>query len=360
MGFLPIFGARVSRSVGRKGVRPRAICPVSTWSLATGANGQVMIVGSVAPGSMLVDNNARPYTFTGGSIAGATGLVKRGPGILVLGNSNSYSGATLIQSGRVAVYMNGALGSISQGTTVSSGAALLLAGDVNYVLPEALSITGQGPAGQGALENTGGNNVYAGPVTATGNATIGVSNGSLAISGKVSLPPSAVLDKNGSGALSLQNGIDWGSSSAITVTAGTLRLEPLAGSPITVSASSPTLTVLGGVTRVNASGQDPLTDAQNPTQHVKIVNNALNGFVIEAGAVGVDQISGPGSTLVADGASLTANRIVQSGLSLGAGGRVTLRPGGGTSVINSLNINAVIAGAPTTSAVYPHPWRRRR
>jgi autotransporter-associated beta strand protein len=316
-----------------------------------GVNGQVRIAGSVAPGSVMVDNNTRPYVFMGGSISGATGLVKRGPGLLSVTNANTYAGATLVQAGRLALYVDGGLGSTSQGTTVSPGASLSLPGGVNYSLPEPLTISGQGPTGQGALENSGGDNLFAGPVTVSGNATIGATSGNLALTGRVTLPASTTLDKNGPGVLSLRGGIDWGSSSGIRVTAGTLRLEPVAGSVVTVSNTAPTLTVAGGAAHINSLGQYPLTDTQSPWQRVNIVNNVPNGLVIEAGAVFAGELTGPGSTIVNAGAHLITDRISQSGLSIGAGGRVSLRPGSGTSSIHSLGLNAVIALVPEENIV---------
>jgi autotransporter-associated beta strand protein len=273
-------------------------------------------------------------------------VVKRGPGLLSVINSNTYAGATLIQAGKLAIYSNAALGSASQGTTVSAGGALMLPGGVNYALPEPLTITGPGPTGQGALENAGGDNVFAGPVTVAGDATIGVTSGKLTVSGGVTLPASSALDKSGAGVLSLRGGIDWGASSLVSVTAGTLRLEPTAGAPVSVSANAPTLMLGPGVARVNAAAQDPFSDDQSSWQRVNIANNVPNGLTIEAGGTLVGHLSGPGSTLVATGAHLVTYRISQSGLSIGAGGRVSLTPFSGTSVINSLLLNAPIAIVP--------------
>ncbi|MEX2140066.1 MAG: autotransporter-associated beta strand repeat-containing protein [Pirellulales bacterium] len=307
----------------------------SDWGL----NSQVVIEGSVAPGSVLVDNNVVPYTFQGGAITGATGLVKRGSGQLTLSNSNTYAGATLIQAGKLAVTANGALGLTTGPTTVFPGGALVLQGPVNYSLPEPLTITGHGAIGQGALESLGGNSNFAGPVTINGDTTIGVTSGTTSLIGNVDMPSGAILNKTGMGTLSLRGRLNWRPASAVAVIEGTLRLEPAIGATVSIDEESPTLLIVGGAVRVNAAGEDPLTDSLDPSVHVDVINDSINGLMIDAGSVAVDQLVGGGSTYVADGAALTVNHIDQAGLSIGAGGIVALRPGQGTSVLKSLSLD---------------------
>lgn len=308
----------------------------SDWGL----NGQVVIEESVAPGSVVVDNDAVPYTFQGAAITGPTGLVKRGSGQLMLASANAYAGATLIQAGKVAVAANGALGLAAGPTTVSPGGALVLQGGVDYSIPEPLAISGHGPSGQGALQSSDGKSSFAGPVTVDSDTTIEVANGGeLALTGDFEIAVVAMLTKTGMGALSLRGGLEWGPASAIGSMEGALRLEPAAGSTVSVSAVSPTLLIAGGAVRVNAAGEDPFTDSQDPSLHADVINDSVNGLIIEAGSAGVDQLIGGGSTYVGEGAALTVNHIDQAGLVIGPGGRVTLRPGQGASVLRSLTLD---------------------
>ena len=323
-----------------KGTAPAAYIPgehvvFSDW----GVNDQVVITDFVAPGSVLVDNNVVPYTFQGGQITGATGLVKRGGGQLTLSNINTYAGETLVQGGKLAVTVNGALGLTTGPATVFPGGALAMQGDVNYALPEPLTITGHGPFSQGALEGLAGNNTFAGPVTIEGDTTIGVASGTMALTGSVTMPSQALLYKVGSGTLSLRGGLNWTPASAIVNFEGTVRLEPASGATISVAEESPTLLIVDGQLRVNAINSDPLTDSQDPSRHVDVINTSLNGFVVEAGSVVLDQLTGGGNAFVAGGAALTVNRIEQGELSVGAGGIVTLQPGQGTSVLTGLNLD---------------------
>jgi autotransporter-associated beta strand protein len=318
-----------------------------------GTTGSVPIVGLVAPGSVTVDSNLVNYTFHGngtGEITGATGIVKRGSAMLTLVSANSYTGPTLIHSGTVSVMANDALGTAARGTTVWSGGALVLAGTVNYSTPEPLTLSGQGPWGSGAFESTGAQSRFAGPVTVNGFATIGVTAGDLAMPGGVQIPAAGMLSKAGQGELALQGSLDWGASSTVSVSGGTLRLEPAAAANVTV-ASSPTLIIGDGAVKVNATAKDPFTDQQNPSQHVNIINNAVDGLQIEAGSVSVGNLFGSGTTQLADGALLSADAIRQAGLELGTNSRVTIRPGQSSPIV----LQSLTFGLATQEAVWRPP-----
>lgn len=72
---------------------------------------------SVLPTDVTVNNPTQNYTLTGsGQIGGSGGLLKRGGGRLVLATSNSYSGATTIAGGTLAITSEGT------GSTNSLGA----------------------------------------------------------------------------------------------------------------------------------------------------------------------------------------------------------------------------------------------
>jgi autotransporter-associated beta strand protein len=114
-----------------------------------------MILNSVAAmvtinsGGTLAFKRSDSVTFDG-TIMGAGGVENRGTGGLTLTNANTYSGATTIGSGaEIIVTANGALGVSPQGTVVQSGGSLRLG--VNYTTAEALSLSGTGRSGVGAL-----------------------------------------------------------------------------------------------------------------------------------------------------------------------------------------------------------------
>ena len=115
------------------------------------------------------------------------GLAKTGSGTLTLTNANSYSGSTVIDSGTLIVTANAAMGPASAaGVVVNSGGALAFGGGVDYTTAEPITINGSGPAGNGAIENISGANVFAAPITLSSNATIGSDAGVISINSKIS------------------------------------------------------------------------------------------------------------------------------------------------------------------------------
>src|SRR5206468_37198 len=93
---------------------------------------------------------------------------------------NTYAGLTTVSNGILSISHGSALGTTAAGTTVSSGASLELKGNI-AVGAEALSITGTGFGGTGALRNLSGNNSYGGTVTLTGAARIQSDAGTLTL-----------------------------------------------------------------------------------------------------------------------------------------------------------------------------------
>jgi fibronectin-binding autotransporter adhesin len=105
--------------------------------------------------------------FLNGVLAGPGGLVKQGPGALVLGAANTYAGATRVDGG--ALVLNGAIGAAP--VTVTAGA-----------------LAGTGTVG--------------GPVAVEANGTLapGLTIGTLTVNGALTLAGRAVMQVNKSGA----------------------------------------------------------------------------------------------------------------------------------------------------------------
>ncbi len=100
-----------------------AICDCSTLQIGDGGTTGA-IVGNVINGGTLIFNRANDYTFAGeieddGTDRGT--VVKTGAGNTILSGFNAYTGATIVNAGKLSV--NGSIASSSM-TTVNAGAAL--------------------------------------------------------------------------------------------------------------------------------------------------------------------------------------------------------------------------------------------
>ena len=127
---------------------------VTSRTLTVGGTGETVMSGVIANG--------------GGSTAGA--LSKTGAGRLVLLGTNTYGGATTVSAGTLEIRNGSALGTTGVGTTVAAGATLAVSGGISS--GEALSISGTGVGGNGAIRNLSGSNTLTSRVTQTAASSI--------------------------------------------------------------------------------------------------------------------------------------------------------------------------------------------
>ena len=174
----------------------------------TSTNGHVILSGSVQPFSVLVNNHTTQYVLDGtGSIDGPGSLTKTGAGTLVLLNSNTYSGLTLIQSGTVQVDNGSTNAALGFGPVTNNAT---LAFDRSDVVGITNIISGTGTLeqiGAGTLELLGANN-YSGPTLISAGLLqldVGGTTGTLG-TGPVTNNAALILDRSDS-ALTLSNAI---------------------------------------------------------------------------------------------------------------------------------------------------------
>ncbi len=138
----------------------------------------VNLAASVTPLSVVVSNSTRRYTFSGAAITGSASLTKSGTNTLVLANTNSYSGGTIINDG--ALQLGSGLGNngIIAGNITVNG-RLIFANATNETFSGVIS-------GGGTLAKSGNNQLTLDGVnTFTGSLTI--SNGTLVVAKAQSL-----------------------------------------------------------------------------------------------------------------------------------------------------------------------------
>jgi len=184
--------------------------------------------GSLSTSSALFNNGTLAFNRTdaviqgtdfASLISGSGGVTQAGSGTLTLNGDNTYAGATNIRAGTLEVTRNNALGTGAAGTTVSSGATLLL-NNVNYSTSEALTLNGSGAGSGGALRNSG-TSTYTGAITAATNASINAGGGILNLTGGL-VKDGTVLTITGGGTVYVSGtGISGSSASSDLVVDGT-------------------------------------------------------------------------------------------------------------------------------------------
>jgi fibronectin-binding autotransporter adhesin len=328
-----------------------------------------------------------------------TTITKQGSGKIVLSGANSYTGLTTISAGVLNIQNASALGTTAAGTTVSSGGALEIEGNI-AVGNEALTLNGTGISGGGAFRNTVGNNSYAGSITLASASTINSDAGTLTLSGGITnagftttfggasnivesgvITGMGALTKSGSGTLTLggANGylgnttINGGtvvvsndgnlgaSTSGITLNAGTLEIATgfTTLRAISLGNSASTFQVDAGQTfTVNfaMSGTGTLNKTGAGTMVLGAVNLFNGGTNVTAGTLqlgAIDRLLTTGGLTIGGGTfdlqtfNQTTGAVTLSSGSITGTGGATLT--GSSYTLQSGTVSATLAGNGTVT-----------
>lgn len=137
----------------------------------------------------------------------------------------------------------------------------------------------------------------------------------LVVNGAVSVPAARALTKAGSGTLRINTAPSLGNGSSLAVTAGTMRIGATTGSA--TIGTSVTATVSPTATLELAGSVSALSAGSNRVNITNSSQAAAGGVFVSGSNQQVGGIDGGGNTVVGDGASLTANHIVQNALVIG-------------------------------------------
>ncbi|MDY0166930.1 MAG: autotransporter-associated beta strand repeat-containing protein [Thermoguttaceae bacterium] len=242
-----------------------------TTFIVGNGNGSSEFSGSIVDG-LVEDTQGRAF------LVGQ--MHKTGTGTITLSGDNTYKGPTSVNQGVLEITHAKGLGATDAGTTVASGAALELAGNI-AVGEEPLALEGTGIASTGALRSTSGMNSWAGPITLAAGSQIGVDTGSiLTIDG--SMTAAAQYVKVGGGTLILTNANTQ--SQQTDISGGVLVLQhsqAISGATYAHVSSSAEMILEGGIS-VSGSGLyigNTNSTATKVNFRSANGNNAWNGFV---------------------------------------------------------------------------------
>jgi autotransporter-associated beta strand protein len=373
------------------------------------ASNNVFVKTVVSPNSTTVSNLARTYVFTGSGINGAGGLLKQGGGLLVLAQTNTYNGNTVISNGTIQLaavnaipggggkgdvtvdgtldlsanndLINGLSGSgtidtVAGGTpilTIGSSGSSSTFGGVIQNTAGTLAVTKSG----GGTITLGGNNTYAGATTVSAGI-LKIASATALGAGLATVANGATLDLNGQTIGETLNsilGTGVGGSGALinSSNAAAMVSTPInaAGGSVFAIGGSGNIT-LEGIARGSGSGQFDVTNLDEGTleligtaDNAYLNLHAVNGTVLldktstasvhAASALfvegGIAQLAGTGGVQVYPGNTLTVNSgtLDLNGQTMTVGALV----GFGGMILNSLaGSTATLVIATATSGEY--------
>jgi len=311
---------------------------ISTGTLeiaSTGLLGGGTYLGAITNNGTLTYSGANNQTL-GGVVSGNGALIQNATSTLTLSGNNTYTGATTINAGVLNIQDANALGTTANGTTVVSGAALQLQGNI-LVGAEALTLSGNGVSNDGALRNISGSNTYAGAITLNAATRINSDSGVLTLTGNIG-GAGQNLTLGGAGTTILTGSNTY--SGATIITAGTLQVGN-AGTTGNLSTSS----------SITNNGTLTFNRSNNITQGTDfgtVISGT--GSLIQAGS---------GNLVLSGANTYTGNTTLNSGTlcinNSGSGG-TNSAIGTGTLIINSGTISNTSGSLVTLSTNNTQIW----
>ncbi|WP_193907415.1 autotransporter-associated beta strand repeat-containing protein [Cellvibrio polysaccharolyticus] len=310
------------------------------------ASGVTLSGGSlaIAPGvTLTVTNGATDTTTFTTALTGPGSFTKLGTGTLVLnGTSTTYTGSVTVGQGVLTVAHNNALGTTTNGVTVSSGASLRVANGIT--ITDALNLSGAGDNASGALQLASGAATVSGNINLSSTVVSINSAGTLSLSGIIS---GTNLASTGTGSLILSGTNTYGNT---TVSAGTLSVandNNLGFTQITL-ASGTTLAVTGATTIDNGitlTGAATISNTANVTID-GVISGGHNLTKTGSGVLTLARDNTYAATNVDAGTlSVSSDNNLGSGaITLAAG--TTLAINGATTIDNTI----ALTGAATISS----------
>ncbi len=269
------------------------------------------------------------------NIEAVNGLKMTGNGTLTLSQTNSYLGSTTIDSGTLVVTANGAMGpATATGIVVNGGGALAFTGGLNYTTAEPITISGAGPAGNGAIENISGTNIFAAPITLSGTAAIGSDAGAMTLGGNISAGSNS-LTVVGAGTTTINGNIICQSGSVSLAGSGAINIAGdinLGTAGNLVDSGSGPVTITGTISG-SATSDEPDNELMKTGAGTLTLSNS-------------DTYSGP--TILSAGELLVNGTVLNSAITVNSGGTLG---GDGSVPATTLQSGAVFSPGDSTGTL---------
>lgn len=310
---------------------------------------QITTVASASATRTVQLTNVADQLTISGSIAessGVAGLItKTSPGTLILSGDNSYTGLTTVSAGILNIRSASALGTVANGTSVTSGASLQIQGGIT-TLAEALTLAGgSGFVGAnglniqtGALVNVSGVNNYTGLLTLSTSAVTISSD-----SGTLNLTNTGTITGAGIG-LILAGAGDGSISSIIGTTTGTLTKNGMGTWTLKgVNTSTGVITINAGILKLG----DGSTGSWSSTPGLTYTGSGTFEYVGAATgtqALGALTLTSGSGVLKVDAPATGTNALTFTSLA-------TPAAGSGLNIVSPANTSVTIAGTSNTNGI---------
>jgi fibronectin-binding autotransporter adhesin len=251
----------------------------------------VIISGTVQPGSVTFGNNSLSYTLTGGAIGGYGNLTINGSGGVTLNSSNTYSGGTTLttNAGLLNLGNSGGLGTglltISGGTLANvSGAPMNLTGNIAQTWSGSFAVSAQN-----------GLNLGTGPVTLANPLTATVTGGTLTVGGAISGANSLTIAGSGTTVLAGSSNYSGGTviRGGLVIDGITIPYSSNGGGAFGASNTSSSAIVIQNGATLDINGQAAGTGTFNYGITISGSGTTGQGALINSGANGAGSTTQP-------------------------------------------------------------------
>ena len=310
-----------------------------TFNSVGSTNPTASLVGTISPGSVIVDTTANTYTFAGGNIAGGASLVKKGAGTLVLATANTYGGGTTVSNGVIKLNTANAIPGVGTGS-------------VTVVSPGSVDLNGNNDAidaltGNGTVDTVSGGS----PILSVGNNdTSGAFAGSLQ-----NTSGSLALTKNGNGTQTLSGANTY--TGATILNAGTLAVAnyyALGSGQSAVTINNGTIDMQSSLLIGTLAGAGTIANNSTATLNTLVITNAstYNGVIADGTGGGTVAVVATGGTLRLNGTSTyTGGTYVGAGATLALGPAPGQAGTGGIVVSNGATVAAASTGSTASQVI---------